>query len=86
MKGVTRRTPILCADCKTVRSEKVPAKTAPDAAFPYVLSSDLPPEQLTTIWPWLLGQTRSIVESEGLGAYSCIYYHDYERWYKEWAG
>lgn len=80
----TRRDPLLCKSCLLRRSPKVPAKVHPNAPFPYLLTCDLPPEQLTTLHPWLLGQTRAVVPSEGLGEWHCVYYHDYERWYENW--
>lgn len=84
MEHVTREMPVLCRDCLAVRSAQQPAKTDPDAPFPYVVTCDLALEQLTTLHPWLFGQTRAWVAREGLGAAHCVYYHDYARWYTEW--
>lgn len=84
VRPVTRHMPLLCQECRAIRSAKLPAKTAPDAPFPYVVMCDLPPEQLTTLFPWLQGQACAVVDSEGLGARSCVYYHDYACWYQEW--
>lgn len=84
MEQVMRGMPQLCPDCQGLRSAQIPPKHAPDAPFPYVVTCDLPPEQLTTLHPWLLGQARALVASESLGAAHCVYYHDYARWYALW--